>query len=70
MRCLLTQRNYQDVMNVVCNCLCLLTGSHEQSKLAFSSLHVSPVKLFVCGGFTARRYEKGIFWHGKPSGHD
>lgn len=70
MSCLLTQRNYQDVMNVACNCPPLLTGSPEQLRLAFSSLHVSPVKLSVCGGFTACRFEKGVFWHWNPSGDD
>lgn len=70
MRCLLTQRNYQDVMKVLCNCLLLLTVSHEQLKLVCSSLHVGPVMLSVGGGFTARRYEEGVFWHRNPSGDD
>lgn len=70
MRCLLTQSNYQDVMDVIRNCLPLLTSSDEQLRLVFSSLHVSPVKLSVCGGFTACRYEEGVLWHRNPSGDD
>lgn len=50
-------RNYQDVMEVVGNCLHLLTGSLEQLQLVFSSLYVNHVKLSVCDDFTACRYE-------------
>lgn len=51
------QRNYQYVMELVGNCLPLLTGSREQLQLVFSSLYVNHVKLSVCEYFTACRYE-------------
>lgn len=57
---------YQYVMEVVCNWLSLLTGSHEQLQLVFSSLYVNHVKPSVCDDFTAYRYEEGIFWHQNP----
>lgn len=60
-RCLLMQRNYQDVMEEVCNWLPLLTGSHEQSQLVFSSLYVNHMKLSLCDDFTACRYEEEVF---------
>lgn len=44
-------------MEVVGNCLPLLTGSLEQLQLVFSSLYVNHVKLSVCDDFTACRYE-------------
>lgn len=48
-------------MEVVGNWLPLLTGSHEQSQLVFSSLYVNHVKLSVCDDFTACRYEEEVF---------
>lgn len=59
-------RNYQDVMGAVCNSLPLLTGSHEQLQLVFSSLYVNHVRLSVCDDCTAWRYEEGVFWHQNP----
>lgn len=53
-------------MEVVCSWLSLLTGSHEQSQLVFSSLSVNHVKLSVCDDFTACRYEEEVSWHQNP----
>lgn len=31
---------------------------------------MSPMKLSLCGDFTACRYEEGVFWHCNPSDGD